>query len=60
VAILLQGKAKADDGRATRRSDQEYMGVFGLRNHRIQIEVVHHGFISQIWWDDSNPHISTN
>jgi hypothetical protein len=35
-------------------------GVFGLRNHYIQIEVVHHGFIPQIWWDDSIPHISTN
>jgi hypothetical protein len=35
-------------------------GVFGLRNHRIQIEVVHHGFIPQIWWDDLIPHISTN
>jgi hypothetical protein len=24
-------------------------GVFGLRNHYIQIEVVHHVFIPQIW-----------
>jgi hypothetical protein len=38
----------------------ESKGVFGLRNHYIQIEVVHHGFISQIWWDDLIPHISTN
>jgi hypothetical protein len=35
-------------------------GVFGLRNHYIQIEVVHRGFIPQIWWDDPIPHISTN
>jgi hypothetical protein len=35
-------------------------GVFGLRNHFIQIEVVHYGFISQIWWDDPIPYISTN
>jgi hypothetical protein len=34
--------------------------VFGLRNHCIQIEVIHHGFISQIWWNDHIPHISTN
>jgi hypothetical protein len=33
--------------------------VFGLMNHSIQNEVVHHEFISQIWWDDSIPHIST-
>jgi hypothetical protein len=33
--------------------------VFGLMNHYIQNEVVHHGFISQIWWDASIPHIST-
>jgi hypothetical protein len=32
-------------------------GVFGLRNHYIQIEVVHHEFIPQIWWDDPIPHI---
>jgi hypothetical protein len=35
-------------------------GVFGLRNHFIQIEVVHYEFISQIWWDNPIPHISTN
>jgi hypothetical protein len=34
--------------------------VFVLRNHTIQIKVVHHGFISQIWWDDYILHISTN
>jgi hypothetical protein len=28
-------------------------------NHFIQNEVVHHGSIPQIWWDDSVPHIST-
>jgi hypothetical protein len=33
--------------------------VFGLMNHSIQNEVVHHGSIPQIWWDDSIPHIST-
>ena len=33
--------------------------VFGLMNHYIQNEVVHHGSIPQIWWDDSIPHIST-
>jgi hypothetical protein len=33
--------------------------VFGLRNHSIQNEVVHHESIPQIWWDDSIPHIST-
>jgi hypothetical protein len=33
--------------------------VFGLMNHSIQNEVVHHESISQIWWDDSIPHIST-
>jgi hypothetical protein len=34
--------------------------MFGLRNQTIQIEVVHHGFISQIWWNGLIPHISTN
>lgn len=29
--------------------------VFGLRNHSIQIEIVHHEFIPQIWWDDLVP-----
>jgi hypothetical protein len=33
--------------------------VFGLMNHSIQNEVVHHGSIPQIWWNDSIPHIST-
>jgi alpha-D-ribose 1-methylphosphonate 5-phosphate C-P lyase len=33
--------------------------VFGLMNHSIQNEVVHHGFITQILWDDSIPHINT-
>jgi hypothetical protein len=33
--------------------------VFDLMNHSIQNEVVHHESISQIWWDDSIPHIST-
>jgi hypothetical protein len=37
-----------------------YIGVFGLRNHYIQIKVVHHGFIPQIWWDGPISHISTN
>jgi hypothetical protein len=40
--------------------DADIMGVFGLRNHCIQIEVVHHEFIPQIWWNDSISHISTN
>jgi hypothetical protein len=35
-------------------------GVFGLRNHSIQNKVVHHGSISQIWWDDPIPHIIIN
>jgi hypothetical protein len=34
--------------------------VFGSKNHYIQIKVVHYEFISQIWWDDLIPHISTN
>jgi hypothetical protein len=34
--------------------------VFGLRNQTIQIEVVHHEFILQIWWNDSIPYIITN
>jgi hypothetical protein len=38
----------------------ESKGVFGLRNHYIQIEMVHHEFIPQIWWDDLIPHINTN
>jgi hypothetical protein len=29
--------------------------VFGLRNHSIQDDVVHHGSIAQILWDDSIP-----
>jgi hypothetical protein len=37
-----------------------FYGVFGLRNHFIQNVVVHHGSISQIWWDDLIPNISTN
>jgi hypothetical protein len=35
------------------------IGVFGLRNHSIQ-NVMYHGFITQIWWDDLIPRISTN
>jgi hypothetical protein len=35
-------------------------GVFGLRNHFIQDEVMNHKSIPQIWWDDHIPHISTN
>jgi hypothetical protein len=27
---------------------------------RTKSEVVHHGFIPQIWWDELIPHISTN
>jgi hypothetical protein len=34
--------------------------LFGLRNQTIQIEVVHHEFIPQIWWNDFIPYISTN
>jgi hypothetical protein len=25
--------------------------IFGLRNHSVQNNVVHHEFIPQIWWD---------
>jgi hypothetical protein len=39
---------------------QSAKGMFGLRNHYIQIKVVYHGFIPQIWWNDPIPHISTN
>jgi hypothetical protein len=39
---------------------KQIKGLFGLRNHYIQIEVVHHGFIPQILWDDPISHISTN
>jgi hypothetical protein len=33
--------------------------VFGLMNHSIQNKMVHHEFISQIWWDNFIPHINT-
>jgi hypothetical protein len=33
--------------------------VFGLMNHSIKNEVMHHGLIPQIWWDDFISHIST-
>jgi hypothetical protein len=33
--------------------------VFGLMNHSIQIKVVYHEFIPQIWWDAFIPHIIT-
>jgi hypothetical protein len=35
-------------------------GVFGLRNHFIQDEVMHHESIPQIWSDYPIPYISTN
>jgi hypothetical protein len=35
-------------------------GMFGLSNHSIQHEVVHHKSIPQIWWDDIIHYISTN
>lgn len=35
------------------------LGVFGLRNHSIQDEMVHHESIPQIWWDHSILHVST-
>jgi hypothetical protein len=35
-------------------------GVFGLRNYYIQIKVVHHEFIPQIWWNNLIPYFSTN
>jgi hypothetical protein len=38
---------------------QQIYKVFGLMNHSIQNEVMHHGSIPQIWWDESIPHIST-
>jgi hypothetical protein len=38
---------------------QEINELFGLMNHSIQNKMVHHESIPQIWWDDSNPHIST-
>ena len=34
--------------------------VFGLRTQSILDEVVHHESITQIWWNDSIPHTSTN
>jgi hypothetical protein len=34
--------------------------VFDWRNHFIQNVVVQHGSISQIWWNEHIPHISTN
>jgi hypothetical protein len=34
-------------------------GVFGLRNHSVQNEVVHYGSIPQNWWDDPIPYIRT-
>jgi hypothetical protein len=34
--------------------------VFDLRNHSNQKEVMHYRSISQIWYDDTIPHISTN
>jgi hypothetical protein len=40
--------------------DRDANGMFGLRNHYIHIEVMHHEFIPQIWWDDLIHHISTN
>jgi hypothetical protein len=42
-----------------KRSMLNIYEVFGLMNHSIQNEVVHHGSIPQIWWDDFIPHIST-
>ena len=39
---------------------EETYEMFGLMNHSIQNEVVHHGSIPQIWWDDLMPHISIN
>jgi hypothetical protein len=35
------------------------MGMFGLRNHSIQDEMVYHESIPQILWDDLIPHVST-
>jgi hypothetical protein len=34
--------------------------IFGLINHSNKVEVVHHEFIPQIWWDDHIPRMSTN
>jgi hypothetical protein len=34
--------------------------VFGLRNHSILDEVVHHELIPQIWWNGSMPRTSIN
>jgi hypothetical protein len=48
----------------TNHSYRSTYRVFGLRNQtiqiKVQIKVVHHGFIPQIWWDDFIPRISTN
>jgi hypothetical protein len=53
----VQASARAQRGLIVQRVfDNE---VFGLMNQSIQNEVVHHGSIPQIWWDDSIPHIST-
>jgi hypothetical protein len=35
------------------------LGVFGLRNHSVQNEVMHYGCILQNWWDDLISYIST-
>jgi hypothetical protein len=37
----------------TKHPLSDYEIMFGLRNHSIQNEMVHHGPIPQIWWDDS-------
>jgi hypothetical protein len=34
------------------------LGVFGLRNYSIQNNMVHHKYISQIWWYDLIPNIN--
>jgi hypothetical protein len=36
-----------------------YLGVLGLKSQSILYMVVHHEFISWIWWDKIIPHIIT-
>jgi hypothetical protein len=48
---VLEGKPNANHVRARIRNSRTrrlHNGVFGLKNHSIQNEVVHHGSIPQI------------
>jgi hypothetical protein len=65
--VLITRTSEKEKKQSKRKSSKEHdkslslitNEVFGLMNHSIQNEVVHRGFIPQIWWDDSIPHIST-